>query len=464
MKNKYFILTLIIVSTVVRLLIVFSFSPKRISIDSVMYHNYAVNIVRGNGYTAAVSEPFSENFFREPGNNYFIALAYKMSTFFQNEIDYIIPGEGRISDDYINAYRPEIYWARLLFALLELIAIIFFYKTLSLFLTRKNAFIISLIFSLFYPSFYFVVTLLRESLITSVFIILNYWVLKYLNTNKVKYLIVVGVLLGLLILTFQAMVVVSLVLVAIIYINNKKDFVKVIKHTAIVAILSLLTIAPWMNKIYNYYPDIRVFKTFGVSLTMEMSSCMTNARLLKHFGHITKEELNSYLNGLYSLDSHTQFENSINDKFKNQADSLHQTLIHLDNYSISKKYSYFAKEYLGSLLHFICPNYFTGIISIQKMKEAGILLKIIYVSMYLILFFICISGFVGVIYNYRIFKPFVFLYFSFVILLIIIPGFGAEGRRFLPMFSLWIPSSYLLIRSMIIYMKSKQDKLFFKWF
>ena len=447
------IFLLFIIALLIRTIFLFTYSAKNVYTDAVMYHNYAVNIAAGNGFTDAIEAPYDLNFFREPGNVYFIATAYNIASLCGVEIKHIDPENDKTGHDRIRNYHPEIYWARILFALLEAISVVFFYKTLKRITSDANAFIIALIYAFFYPAFFFVATLMRESLLTGTLIILNYYFVSYIFDRKTYQLIIVGILLGICILVFQAMVVLSILLVTYLFIY-KIQFSGFIKESLLLAFICIITISPWMIKIYNYHSDIRVLKTFGVSLTTEMSGCMTEARMLECCKGMSKSELNDYLSYLYELPSNKQFQYSFDGTFKAQRDSLRSTLSKNPNYTFANRMKFKLLQYKTAVSYFICPNYFSGIISSKLINDAAGVLKIIYIVPYIMLFLMCILGVFGVFANFKQLLPYISIYWVFLILLLLMPWFGSEGRRFLPMFTLWLPAFVLQVQSIINKLKS----------
>lgn len=448
LKGQKAMFLLFIFAFLIRLIFLFSFSAKNVYTDAVMYHNYAVNIALNNGYTDALVPPYDLNFFREPGNVYFIAAAYKTANFFGVELKHINPQIDKTGQGEIRNYHPEIYWARMFFALLEAISVIFLFKTLKKITSDANAFIVAFIYALFYPAFFFLATLMRESLLTSILIILNYFFVSFISDKKMYQLIIVGFLLGICILVFQAMVVLSIVLVSYLFIY-KTQIRTLLKETLVLALICIITISPWLTKTYNYYSNIFVLKTFGVSLTTEMGSCMSEARMLEYCKGMSKKELNSYLSYLYELPSNKQFQYSIDGTFKLQRDSLRSILSKNQNYTFDKKLNFKLNQYQTAVSYFICPNYFSGIISSKLIHDASTVMKIIYIIPYVVLFLICILGVCGVFINFKLLMPYMSIHWTFMLFLLFIPGFGSEGRRFLPMFTLWIPAFVFLLQRVL---------------
>jgi hypothetical protein len=444
-KKQYLVTLLFIVALFFRLSIAFLYDIKQVYTDAVMYHNYGVNIARGNGFSANVTAPFTTNFIREPGNNYFIGLAYKVSSFFGVPPTFIDPAKDKLPDYMITTVHPEIYWARAFYAVLEAIALVFFFLTLALFFKIRHAFYISLIFALFYPASFFVATLLRESLLTSILIILNFNFAAYLKKEKNIYLVYIGLLLGLSILVFQAMALLGGVICIYLFILYRKKLAVAVKKTAIVGFICVTTIVPWLIRAYNYYPDIRVVKTFGTSLTLEMSGCMAAAFQLNGLGVMDEKALSKYLTGLYQLPSDQQFHFSIDGTFNRQTDSLQKILNDLPANTFQHRTSYKMKQYLIAFKYFLCPSYFSGVINTEKINNANNMRKLFYILPYTFLFLLVFLGLIGVFIYRNDFFPMSLIYIFLFLLILINPFLGSEGRRMLPMFSLWVAGAYFFV-------------------
>ncbi|MFT0290925.1 glycosyltransferase family 39 protein [Bacteroides thetaiotaomicron] len=75
-----------------------------------------------------------------------------------------------------------------------------------------------------FHAFFFLQTLLRDSLQVSLLLILNYFFVRYLFKDSRFSLLIVGVLLGIAILTLKALAVIGLGIIVFMFVVHRKSF------------------------------------------------------------------------------------------------------------------------------------------------------------------------------------------------------------------------------------------------
>lgn len=308
---------LFIIALIVRLSILLFFDNNRISPDGTGYHRIAVNIVKGNGFSNQEKYPFEKCYFREPGYPVFLAGIYSIVNIF-HPVQYI--------DNYDNItyepgkYYPEIVSAKLVQIVIDSISVVLLFLILLKISDEKIAFLTALLTGLFFNLAFSNVFILRESLAMFLLMILNYFYIKYLFfNNKYFWLILIGIIIGFLILVFKVHVAILPVLFVLMLFHSK-NFKESILHISFVTIIVIAVTLPHCISVYRFYPDIRIFKTFGTTFTYEMKEYTNAISKMEYYGIVTKEEGNSLQE--WNKNSEEQFENSFNGFYLAKADSL----------------------------------------------------------------------------------------------------------------------------------------------
>jgi hypothetical protein len=304
-----------VIALIFRISIISFYNTDTIPIDGTGYHRIAYNITEGQGYCLHQGEKY---FFREPGYPIFLSFSFKISKLFGNNTENL-----SFDSNYkILNNAPEIKIAKYMQAILDSFACVLFFLLIGVILNRKFAFLIAIIFSLYFQYAYNVTFILRETLQSFLTIAMCYSLLRYFKTNKTKYLISTGIIWGLINLTFQASLIfaVSIPIFILIY---KKSFIKAIIPSMIVILMMILTISPWLIRTYNSYPDTRILKSFGTSLTPEYRSYYSAVIAGHYYGLISKEKLDSItINDFANISEVQKFRFSWDGTFNRKRDSI----------------------------------------------------------------------------------------------------------------------------------------------
>jgi len=440
MKKKLFLLFW--VAFAVRAIFCLSYDINELYPDVIGYHMYAFNLI-DNGHYSPLHSPLEDTFFREPAGSYILKTAYQVASFFGVDISPI--SNYSMTKYAVLEYHPEFYWGRLMFSFIDSISICFFFLTLLYFTTQKKAMIVTVIYLFFFPCFFYLQTLLRDSFQVSLLLILNYFFVRYLFKDSRLSLAIVGLLLGIAILTLKALVVVGLGVVAFVFVVHRKSLKRFFIDTVLVTVITCLTITPWMLKVYNSYPNIGVFKELGTSLTFDLGEYCTAIRVLRFLGQISVDDSEKMLVDTWAMDSKEQFALSFDKTFKQKADSIY-SLMGDEKSSFIAKYK--LNSYYKAIENLIYPNSLWGILPTVFVFKLNTFIAPLF-------FIIGILGFLGFLIYFRRYWKGLMVYISFIVTLVFLPSFGDEGRRLLLFYSVWIPFSLLVVNKIFFWLRKK---------
>lgn len=353
MRKKLFLLFWL--AFVVRAVFCLSYDINELYPDVIGYHMYAFNLI-DNGHYSHLHSPTEDTFFRELAGPFILKTAYQIASFFGVDVSPI--SNYSMTECAVLEYHPEFYWGRLIFSFIDSLSICFFFLTLLYFTTQKKAMIVTVVYLFFFPCLFYLQTLLRDSFQVSLLLIHNYFFVRYLFEGSRFSLLIVGLLLGVAILTLKALVVVGLGVITFMFIAHRRFIKRFFIDAILVTVVTCLTITPWMVKVYNSYPNIGVFKELGTSLTFDLNGYCTAMRVLRFSGQISVDDSEKILVDTWAMDSKEQFTLSFDKTFKQRADS---------NYSLmgDKKGDYITRYKLNSYYkakeNLIYPNSLWGI-------------------------------------------------------------------------------------------------------
>lgn len=438
MKKKLGLLFL--TAFVVRAIFCLSYNINELYPDAAGYHMYAVNLIN-NGYFSPLESPTEDVFFREPATVYILKAAYQVASIFG--VDVLPISDYSIEKYAVLEYHPEFYWGRLAFVFIDSISICFFFLTLLYFTTEKKATIVTVIYLLFLPCFFYLQTLLRDSFQVSLLLILNYFFVRYLFKGSRISLFLVGFLLGIAILTLKALAVIGLGIVIYIFIIHRRSLKRFFVDAALVTIVSCLTITPWMMKVYRSYPDVRIVKALGTSFTFDMGEFCTALRVYRFSGQIPVDESEQILVNTWSMSSRKQFALSFDGTFKYQADSIYALMGDKREYY---KHKFQLYSYRRAVENSLYPTGW-GLLNNFMFRFNDSL-----ISIFLLLGGL---GFLGFIIFFKKYWKGLMVYTSLMVTMIFLPSFGDEGRRLLIFYSVWIPFSLLFVIDVYFYLKGR---------
>lgn len=294
--------------------------------DGINYHNIAVNLASGNGYSNNISAPYEPYFFREPLYPIMMSSVYFVYGSFGGQLEYI-----NDSDNHV--VRKELFWIRVFQAILDSITCLMLFALFSYGFGIKRAFIAVWFFSIYFPVAVIAVYPLREVLQQFLMVGLTLSLFKYFNTRSWGYLVPIGMSLGALILTLQTHILVAPLIVLFLAYGNRR-VLKTIRDSAIVLLLATAVLSPWLVRTYMFYPDARILKNAGLSFTWEQLAWQSALVSARNHGVISSDEMYSKLKEWYSLPEHDKFLFSYNGEFSRLSDSLNAlTKEHTDSES-----------------------------------------------------------------------------------------------------------------------------------
>jgi 4-amino-4-deoxy-L-arabinose transferase-like glycosyltransferase len=403
---------LFFIAVIIRFSILLFIDNNRVSPDETGYHRIAVNLVKGNGLSNQEKYPFEKCYFREPGYPFFLAGIYSVVNIF-HPVQYI--------DNYdiitckLGVNHPEILAARMVQALVDSISIVLLFLILLKVSDEKIAFLTALITGLFFNLAYSSVFLLRESIVVFLLLILNYFFIRYLlGKKKYLWLILIGIIIGLLILVFQTHIAI-LPIFFVLLLFHKKKLRESVLHVSFVTTIAIVVILPHCISVYRFYPDIRIFKTFGTSFTYEMNAYANAISKMEYYGILKKEQGNA-LQG-WNKSSEEQFKNSFNGFYLSKADSLNSLV----------KEPIVSKRKLKTLL----TNFRKSFFLTKLGHESGKSLLVTHGPEILIplVVFPVLLGILGIIGLLFFWKQYLIFFLPFVVYLSLFCLLGSEYRR-----------------------------------
>ncbi|OFW52513.1 MAG: hypothetical protein A2163_08180 [Actinobacteria bacterium RBG_13_35_12] len=317
-RSKRAVLVIFTVALIIRMLLINGYYKNYVPTDGYAYHNIAINIISGSGYSERTEPPFSPFYFREPGYPIFLASIYKIWSNFGN-YDYLPYN----SDNTQVTGHNEILFAKYIQALIGAISCVVLYLTLKLVLRQKIAFVVSLLFSLYLPFAIYTTILLREILQSLIILSMNFFFAKFLISKGKRYFLLFSLFLAISNLTFQMTKLLPFFALIFIYLYTK-DVVYSIKYSFLALLISFMFCLPWICRTYQFFPDIRVAKTFGVSLTHEQLKYFKALQIYKRSGYISSDELYKRLHReWYNLSEKEKFNFSFDGTFEAKTDSIY---------------------------------------------------------------------------------------------------------------------------------------------
>ena len=412
------ILLIFIVALIIRG-VLFINNYNRFPGDGFAYNNIAVNLIKGNGYSSLTSEPYPYTVFREPAYPIFLASVYGISNIFY-KVDYI-----RNYDQEkltFNDSHPEILFAKIIQVLLSSLSIVILFLIIKRFIKENIAFLITILIGIYIPYAYWSITIMRDCLMNFfLFLTIFSFVLQLQSGFRTKYIILTALLIGVTILNLQANLVLLPFYVVFTFLSTK-SIKKSIYLGLLTIAIALLSTIPWTLFVYQKYPDIRIFKTFGSSFTQEMRLYDDYVYCAFDNGLITEKQSLSLID--WGELSKIQFDRSFKGIYKTRSDSISKVII-----SKTKDNNFFSKYIRKTYIHNI--ELTLGLTYNEKFninKGMKALLKIV--------------GILGLILFFRKTYPMAFIMISYLAFCWLI---GDDQRRILIIDVFFIVYSFLLV-------------------
>jgi 4-amino-4-deoxy-L-arabinose transferase-like glycosyltransferase len=334
-KTKtYYAIIIFSIALVVRIILILNPSNNNLGgNDALGYHNTAVGILNHNS---------NFGFFREPGYIYFISGVYKIWNLGGGTVFEI---ENQTFDWNKN---PEILFLRIIQAIFGSLTIVIFYFLIINFIKNEIALVIALISGLYLPLAYLSLFILRESIQFFILMSLSWALLEYVITNKIMYIILIGILWGVSNLFLQITYLLFIPYLIVFLLLIRKNILLSIRDFGIALLFMLFVISPWLYKSFSNYPDLRILKTMGCSLTFESVGFVKALTMENELGFIStacKEDI--LKKEWYLISDSDRFKKSFSGYYKLAVDSINSKTEPLLRPKAKINY-YFSK----TLLHF----------------------------------------------------------------------------------------------------------------
>jgi hypothetical protein len=426
------------IAIVFRIIIINSYSTNTISNDSFTYHNLAVNLVKGNGYSTDTSAPFQPHFTREPAFPFFIASIYFVVDKF-HAITYLKWKNIKLdNNNKIITYLPELTSVKYVQAILDSFTCIIFFLSLIVFIPRSKAFLITILFSIYFPYVLYNTYILREIIQTFLAVLFNFLCLKYFISNKIKYLIGFSIVWGLLNLTLQVTMALGIFIFLFLAIKKKSLF-QAIKPILISSLIMLTVMSPYLIRTYLFYPNPNIILSSGSSITMQKANYYSTLIQLHDLKKINDSSYNQLRNKLWDLDEYTTFKYSFTGKF----DEMRDSITAMYPVSLSNKVKYSSKKLFTSFRNFWFRKFSSSPNSLKKNIISRNYRELLSYPLGILVGLLAMAGCITYYSKY---------YFSFIIFtsfLFLSPILGDEGRRLLPAFPYIFSFAALFLMKML---------------
>ena len=322
-KNRFQMSLLIFVlAFIVRIGLIGSHNVDFVPSDGINYHDIAVNLANGQGYSNSLSAPFEPYFFREPTYPLFMSSIYSVYRAFGGELKHINYGDVKHNEcAENNAIRKEMIWVKIAQALIDSFTCVMFFLLLSMFFSHKKSLIAIILYAMYFPIAIYTSLVLRETLQLFLIMGCNLSLIAYLRTKRKYFLIILSFLYTALILTLQIHVLLFPLICVFLFIDNR-SFAKTIRDGLILFILTIVLLSPWLYRSYRFYPDIRVIKNVGLSFTNEQLNWVSSLIKAKKYKLITQSEFRQQLKEWYQTPEFLKFQYSFNGHYTQMSDSL----------------------------------------------------------------------------------------------------------------------------------------------
>ncbi|MDD3534869.1 MAG: hypothetical protein PHC50_01795 [Candidatus Cloacimonetes bacterium] len=326
LKNKFLFPIIFVLISILQFYGLFIFNkPDHFAPDSTGYHALAVNILKYGVYNSSINTKdnidYEPHFIREPGYPLFLAGVYGVCSMV-GDVSHISSDGYDLNAKKLLDEKREVRAVQYIQFFLMVMSVLFFYQTLqAIHISAVNK-IVSVASLLFVPFIQMSINILREPLITFLLALFAYLLALYLKKGDHLYLWCAVLLIALASLTWQVMIVFT-ILVFIAMLLRKETFLKAIVCSVFYGVLFIAIMMPWLLKVYAYYPDIRILKSGGTSLTHEVMTTNSAIYEAKYYGRMSSEDISNFEHTeYYPLSSREVFDRSFNGWYNNIADSI----------------------------------------------------------------------------------------------------------------------------------------------
>ncbi|MDY0279176.1 MAG: hypothetical protein RBR35_01285 [Salinivirgaceae bacterium] len=429
MPKKYLI-QIFILALAFRIVVVLVFNTDNIYQDSREYYQIAANLVNGNGYTFDWEAPYKTNLYREPGYPLFLASLLKLWQFAGNEVTML-----NEEQFYAHLADPSIYditeitYLKIAQAVLDAISVVFFVLLASLIVKSKRTLLFyGFAFAIFLPAAYFITTLMRETWLMFLAAGFAYFFARFLFNRKMSDLIISSLLFGFMAVTFQVMLLLGPAIAIYLFVFMKP--VSAVKYSIIAAAFTIVISLPWLMFSYSIYPDWKIVKSWGTSLTHEKMSYVNAHRKLAAVGLISEDSVKAIYWNEFGNTSYEAFNKSFNGFYNEHTKAINMQLDEFQNDETEKlTRSYRNKRLLNYAIVWVRPFSLKGIIN-NEFYNQETKLKNVTDILIAMAFLMGMLAFVGFIFHIRKLSPVLIVFYTLFILIWIL----GSGRRVQPIY------------------------------
>jgi hypothetical protein len=427
--NSKHLAIVFIVGLLFRVLVVLTLNNESAYQDEREYYQLAANLINGNGYSLDFKQPYQASLYREPGYPLFLASWLKIWQIFGNEVRPLTENQffAGMCDRTLFGL-PEFGFLKLSQAFIDALSVLFLMLTTSFAIkSRKLLLVYGFVFAMFLPSAYFATTLMRETWLTFLCSGFAYFFASYIYNNKIKDLLLFSLFFGLMGLTFQVMLLFGAAIVVYLMIF-KKPFAA-LKASAVAATFTILISLPWLLFSYSQYPDMRIVKSWGTSLTHEKMDYVRAFRKLESAGLIPNDSLRTIYWSEFGNSPHDAFSKSFEGYYSAKTAEINRLLSNLPNDNAPPVwFSGIGAKLTNYVKAWFRPFSLKGIFNNEvKLKSDRLMqtLNLIFISFSAIM---GILAFIGFALNIRKISPALIVFYTMFILIFLL----GIGRRIQP--------------------------------
>lgn len=251
--------------------------PGGLSLDAQSYYKAALNIVNGVGYSDYTEAPFLPFYFREPLTSYSIALSawiYKIA-FGIEHLDY--PSSWAIAEMQ-PWHQMIILIVKTISSLLQLAGLFLFSLLIRKYTSKKAALLFLGISAVYVPLVIYHSLLLREVYVFFLLLLMTFLWERFITTDRWAYLVSTALVGGIICLYLHLYWILLLFFIPFLIVHERKRLKTTGMKCLVFILLFFLPSVPWVHKVYQYYPDIRVAKTLGSALTVDYTNALNAYR------------------------------------------------------------------------------------------------------------------------------------------------------------------------------------------
>ena len=269
-KYGYIVAAIIFVAFILRLAL-FVLYPDGLSPDAQSYYTAALNIVNGNGYSDHTEAPYLPFYFREPVTSYSMSFFVWGWKWISGASAVPYPSSWLVRQ-MEPCHQVIIFFIRIGSSILQLFGLLLFSTIVKRHSSKKAALAFLSIGAVYSPLIFYSSLLLREVYLFFLLMLITWFWDKFLFSGKWLYLIATALTGGFICLCLHLYWILLLMYLPLLAIHLKRNNGNVIARCMVFAIAFFLPTLPWVIKVYNYYPDIRIVKTLGSGLTVDYTN------------------------------------------------------------------------------------------------------------------------------------------------------------------------------------------------